>query len=212
MKRKWNSISKSKINLLDDIDEPKKSAPPPVDNDGFISQGETIEAVDGMPSEGLEAANTDVDDDTVLDDWDVARALHIQRRILHYVRHEATISASKRNKVIKPRALKCCNGAHAIRGVDWNVVNGEVGMTARWAKANGLDVSKMRKVGDSDVVSVTMLARTSSPQVVTCEREDNGLIIPVRINNCEFVKGMLVEVRRSVSLFVLAYRIPRKFY
>ena len=79
------------------------------------------------------------------------------------------------------------------RGVDWDVADGEVGMTGRWCRARGLAVEKLARAGGR--VSVEVVGFVANRQLVLARTMGKGLVGPVRVRDAgDFRRGDVFEV------------------
>ena len=106
----------------------------------------------------------------VYGDWGVCRALGWRRRRLVALR----------------KTLR--------RGVDWDVVDGEVGMTGDWCRARGLATEKLGRAGGC--VSVEVVGFVANRQLVLGRAVGTGVTGPVRVRDAgAFRRGDVFEVR-----------------
>lgn len=105
----------------------------------------------------------------VYGDWGVCRALGWRRRKLVAFR----------------KTLR--------RGVDWDVREGEVGMTGAWCRARGLDVKSLAPAGG--VVSMEVVGFVANRQLVLGRAIGAGVVGPVRVRDAgDFRRGDVFEV------------------
>lgn len=255
--KKWESVSRGQLNLLEDDDNivikkstpadagkasdtnaceknkeaesVKKSTPaseptstPPTEAPGNttetdennVTQVEDDNCENELSKEALEALQIDGAHD-VIDDWDVVKALKTRRRVFHLIRHYDNLC--HQGRMVLKRKLKSSNfrflKGQPTRGLDWDIVNGEIGMTRAWCYLNGIANKVERVVGKQGLISCVMRTRSRSFNVVICSREDNGVSIPVRVVGAlTFMKNMLIEARESTNSYIAAYSIPHTHY
>lgn len=247
--KKWESVSRGQLNLLEDDDNivikksapadagkapdtnaceknkeaesAKKSAPasePTTEATGNTTEtdqnNETQVGEDTLSKEAKEALKIDGAHD-VIDDWDVVKALKTRRRVFHLIRHYDNLC--HQGRMVLKRKLKSSNfkflKGQPTRGLDWDIVNGEIGMTRAWCYLNGIANKVERVVGKQGLISCVMRTRSRSFNVVICSREDNGVSIPVRVVGAlTFMKNMLIEARESTNSYIAAYSIPHTHY
>ena len=82
------------------------------------------------------------------------------------------------------------------RGVDWDVCNGEVGMTGAWCAKRGLDVARLARAGGQGLVSVEVVGFVQNRQLVLARRFSDGVVAPVRVRDAgAFRRGDVFECR-----------------
>lgn len=252
--KKWESVSRGQLNLLEDDDNivikkstpadagkapdtnayakdeansSKKSSPTNESvsttdasenitetDENNVTQVEDDNCENELSKEALEALQIDGAHD-VIDDWDVVKALKTRRRVFHLIRHYDNLC--HQGRMVLKRKLKSSNfrffKGQPTRGLDWDIVNGEIGMTRAWCYLNGIANKVERVVGKQGLISCVMRTRSRSFNVVICSREDNGVSIPVRVVGAlTFMKNMLIEARESTNSYIAAYSIPHTHY
>lgn len=99
----------------------------------------------------------------------------------------------RRRKLVEERKLAGC-----VRGVDWDIANGEVGMMGAWCERNGLELEDLEAAGVSGRVTFEVCARVSNLSVVLAKRLDTGVIEPVRVGDARAWRlGMVFEAKRG---------------
>lgn len=114
----------------------------------------------------------------VYTDWSVCRALGVRRRVL-----------------VGERAKAGC-----VRGVDWEIVNGEVGMMGAWCERQGLELGRLEEAGRGGRVSFEVSARVGNVSLVIGKRLLDGALVPVRIGDARvWHLGMVFEAVRGFN-------------
>ena len=83
-----------------------------------------------------------------------------------------------------------------VRGVDWDVCGGEVGMLGAWCVGRGLDVARLARAGGEGLVSVEVVGFVANRQLVLARRFSDGVVAPVRVREAgAFRRGDVFECR-----------------
>ena len=83
-----------------------------------------------------------------------------------------------------------------VRGVDWDVVDGEVGMLGDWCVGRGLDVARLARAGGEGLVSVEVVGFVANRGLVLARRFSDGVVFPVRVREAgAFRRGDVFECR-----------------
>lgn len=83
-----------------------------------------------------------------------------------------------------------------VRGVDWDVCGGEVGMLGAWCVGRGLDVARLARAGGEGLVSVEVVGFVANRGLVLARRFSDGVVFPVRVREAgAFRRGDVFECR-----------------